>query len=157
MSVKFFLIITLCLSFLSSPVAFAQSDEINTESGVTLLPFPQTDEDNIENAIDSPYYTFPIMLIIHPDIAKETIIKWREEGVNYFLGRIVQLLASVIGSLAVLMMSYGGLIMMLSMGNEERYTKGKNFIRYSAIGLVFSLSAYLLVLAVQQIIKGIYA
>jgi hypothetical protein len=124
------------------------------------LPFPSAFAQggvSSEEGIDSPYYTFPLMIIVHPDIAKETVMKWREEGIDYLFRRIVELLASVIGSLTVLVMSYGGLLMMLSMGDEGRYTKGKSLVRYSVIGLVFALSAYVLVLGVELIIQGIYA
>ena len=81
---------------------------------------------------------------------------WIRKGINYFAERIVSILAATAGSFAVLMMAYGGLLMITSAGVDAQITKGKGYLTSAAIGLVFVLGAYLLVITVQLLINGIY-
>ena len=106
--------------------------------------------------LDDAGYTFDVGSITHPGIISSTRRAWQEEGINYVLGRVIQILAGVIGSLSVLMMSFGGFLILSSAGSENQYGKGMNYIKYSLIGLACSLFAYMLVVGVQLIIKNLY-
>lgn len=92
--------------------------------------------------------------IVHPDINPQS---WIRGGINYIFERIIGLLAAVIGGLSVLMMSVGGFLILTSAGVENQVTKGKGYIWGGLKGLVFTLGAYILVTAVQILIKSIYA
>ena len=105
------------------------------------------------NEIQSTDFTFPLDPLINPNIKKSN---WIEKGINYFFERGITILATVAGSVAVLMMSIGGFRMITAAGNETAYKNGKSMILRSGIGLVFVLGAYLLVVTVQLLIKGIY-
>ena len=50
-----------------------------------------------------------------------------------------------IGTWALLAFVYGGVMMIISMGNSEQFTKGKDALVAAVIGLVIALSAYLII------------
>jgi hypothetical protein len=70
------------------------------------------------------------------------------------LGRIISYVMGIIGSLALVMFIYGGATWMLSGGNQERVTKGKNIITWAALGLAIIFTAYALVKFVISAISG---
>ncbi|MFA5360285.1 MAG: hypothetical protein WC349_05045 [Patescibacteria group bacterium] len=61
------------------------------------------------------------------------------------LGKVINSIMGIIGSLALVMFIYGGAIWMLSAGNQEQVTKGKNILIWAAVGIVIIFSAYALV------------
>lgn len=61
------------------------------------------------------------------------------------LGKIINSVLGIIGSLALVMFIYGGATWMLSGGNQEQVTKGKNILIWAAAGLVIIFTAYALV------------
>ena len=107
--------------------------------------------------LDSPGFTFNVSSITFEGIDGSVRQQWIRGGVDYFFGRAVSLLASLIGTAAVLMMSVGGFLMLSSAGNESQYEKGKNFVKFSLIGLAVALSAYILVTLVQLLVVSLYA
>lgn len=106
--------------------------------------------------IDSPTFMFDLSAITHEAIEGSTRQSWIRGGVNYFFERVIGFLATVIGSLAVLMLVVGGFLMLSSGGNETQYEKGKNYAKYALIGLGITLLAYVMVNLVQLLIKSIY-
>jgi hypothetical protein len=107
--------------------------------------------------IDSPSFMFDLSSVTHEAIEGTTRQGWIRQGINYFFERIIGFLATVIGSLAVLMLSVGGFLMLSSAGNETQYEKGRNYAKYALIGLGVTLMAYVMVSLVQLLIKSIYA
>lgn len=67
------------------------------------------------------------------------------QGIPTFLGNIINYTMGIIGSLALVMFIFGGLTWMLSGGNQERVTKGKNIIIWATLGLAIIFTAYALV------------
>ena len=67
------------------------------------------------------------------------------EGIPTLLGRIISSVLGVIGSLALVMFIYGGATWMLSGGNQEKVTKGKQILIWATLGLVIIFTAYALV------------
>lgn len=61
------------------------------------------------------------------------------------LGKIINSVLGIIGSLALVMFIYGGVSWMLSGGNQEQVTKGKNILIWATAGLVIIFTAYALV------------
>lgn len=108
-------------------------------------------------SLDDSGFMFDLTPITHESIAGSTRQGWIRQGINYIFERIVNVLAATIGGLSVLMMSYGGFLILSSAGNENQSQQGKNYIKYSIIGLAFALGAYVLVNAVQLLIRSIYA
>ena len=58
------------------------------------------------------------------------------------IGKVIDSILGVVGSLALLMFVYGGLIWMTSSGNAEKVEKGRSILVWSAIGLAVIFSAY---------------
>jgi hypothetical protein len=61
------------------------------------------------------------------------------------IGKIIDKVLGVVGSLALLMFIYGGFTWMLAGGNAEAVTKGKNILIWATIGLIVIFSSYALV------------
>jgi TRAP-type C4-dicarboxylate transport system permease small subunit len=60
------------------------------------------------------------------------------------IGKIINSVLGVVGSLALLMFIYGGLTWMTSSGNQEKVKKGRDIILWSAIGLMVVFLSYTL-------------
>lgn len=125
----------------SEPHALAQTGDIGSEHFKFRL--------GGSPGADDPQQTG----IIHKEISQ---VDWREQGINYILSRIITIMAATAGSVAVLMMMIGGVLILISAGDQTRYDQGKSMILRAAIGLLFVFGAYVLVTAIQLIIKGIY-
>ncbi len=78
----------------------------------------------------------------------------KSEGIPTLLGKIINSVLGIIGSLALVMFIYGGASWMLSGGNQEQVTKGKNIIIWAAIGIVIIFTAYAIVKFVLTTVTG---
>jgi hypothetical protein len=58
------------------------------------------------------------------------------------IGKVINSVLGVVGSIALLMFVYGGLIWMTSAGSPEKIKNGQDILVWSAIGLVVIFSAY---------------
>ncbi|MFA5886627.1 MAG: pilin [Patescibacteria group bacterium] len=61
------------------------------------------------------------------------------------IGKIIDSVMGVVGSIALLMFVYGGLVWMTSSGNAEKIKQGEGILMWSAIGLAVVFSSYALV------------
>src|SRR3989338_6863736 len=66
-------------------------------------------------------------------------------NIPQFLGQIISYALGIIGSLALVMIIYGGATWMLSRGNDEMIKKGKSTIVWAAFGLAVIFTSYALV------------
>ena len=96
-----------------------------------------------QGAIGGPGVTEPVQLP-NPLTGKTTFDE-KTEGIPTLLGRVINAILGIVGSLALVMFIYGGIIWMTSSGNAEQVTKGKNIVIWATIGLVVIFSAYALV------------
>ena len=96
-----------------------------------------------QGAIGGPGVTKPVQLP-NPLTGKTTFDE-KTEGIPTLLGRVINAILGIVGSLALVMFIYGGIIWMTSSGNAEQVTKGKNIVIWATIGLVVIFSAYALV------------
>lgn len=58
------------------------------------------------------------------------------------IGKVINAVLGVVGSLALLIFVYGGLIWMTSSGSAEKIKQGRDTLLWAAIGLVVIFSAY---------------
>lgn len=72
-------------------------------------------------------------------------------GAIYFIIKLIELLTKIIGSFALLVFIAGGLVMMISHGNAQLQTKGKQMILYSLLGIVVAFSSLIIVTFVQSL------
>lgn len=70
------------------------------------------------------------------------------------VGRVINSILGVVGSLALVMFVYGGLIWMTSSGSAEKVKKGRDILIWAVIGLLIIFSAYGLV---RFVIQGVGA
>ena len=70
------------------------------------------------------------------------------------IGRVINSILGIVGSLALVMFIYGGLIWMTSSGSSDKVKQGRDIILWAAIGLVIIFSAYGLV---RFVIQGVGA
>lgn len=70
--------------------------------------------------------------------------------VRLLFARVISAALSIVGSLALLMFVYGGVLWMTSRGETKQVTKGKDTIMWATLGLVIIFSAYTLVSALIQ-------
>ncbi len=103
--------------------------------------------------LKSEDFMFNLGTITHGDIQEQN---WIRKGINYLFERAITIMAATVGSVAVLMMSVGGFLMLASAGRQEMYDKGKSLIWKAVIGIIFVLGAYILVTTIQLLIKSIY-
>lgn len=139
----------LALSFIAFAFFLFSGSELQIPKAQAANPLPA------EN-IDSEAFRFDLSSVTHQNLEGSTRQNWIRRGVNYFFERIIGFMAAVIGTLSVLIASYGGFLMLSSAGNENSYENGKNYVKYALIGLVVTLSAYILVNLVQLLIRSIY-
>lgn len=66
------------------------------------------------------------------------------------IGNVIKQVLGIVGSLALVMFIYGGIVWMTSAGSSEKVEKGKNIIVWAVIGLVVIFSSYALVKFVIQ-------
>lgn len=64
------------------------------------------------------------------------------------IGNIIKAVLSIVGSLALLMFVYGGVIWITSFGESKRVEKGKTIVTWTVLGLALIASAYVIVNAV---------
>ena len=69
------------------------------------------------------------------------------------IGKIINAVLGVVGSLALLMFVYGGLTWMTSSGSQEKVKKGRDIIVWSAIGLAIIFASYGLVRVLLNYVK----
>ena len=78
-----------------------------------------------------------------------------ETDVRVILGRVISAALSIVGTLALLMFVYGGVLWMTSRGDSKQVTKGKDTITWAILGLVIIFASYTLVNAlIVGITKG---
>ncbi|MCK4554394.1 hypothetical protein KAU19_05550 [Candidatus Parcubacteria bacterium] len=71
------------------------------------------------------------------------------------IGRIINAVLGIVGSIALAMFIYGGFTWMTSSGNSEKVQKGKDILIWAALGLVVIFASYALVnFVIFTAIKG---
>jgi glucose uptake protein GlcU len=62
-----------------------------------------------------------------------------------FVARFYVVGLSIVGSIALVFLIYGGYVIMISRGNPEELNKGKSYIYYSLAGLFLAVFGYLFI------------
>jgi len=75
-----------------------------------------------------------------------------ETKINDIISFITDLILYASGSIAVLMLIFGGITYIGSLGNQERTERAKKIIKYAAIGLFSVILAYAVVTNVIDLI-----
>jgi uncharacterized membrane protein required for colicin V production len=75
-------------------------------------------------------------------------------AVQGLIGKIINAVLGLVGSVALAMFIYGGVLWMTAAGSNERVQKGKDVILWATIGLVVIFSAYAIIRFVLMALKG---
>jgi len=67
------------------------------------------------------------------------------DSIPALIGRVITAVLGVVGSIALLMVIYGGFTWMLAAGNSEKIKKGRDIIVWAMLGLVVIFTSYALV------------
>ncbi len=67
----------------------------------------------------------------------------------------VKAILGLVGSLALIMFVYGGLVLLTSAGNPEKVTKGKTIMINALIGIVIVFTSYMIIQFTLSALKGI--
>jgi len=71
--------------------------------------------------------------------------KTKEVDLPVLIGKGIKLLMQVIGTIALLMFVYGGLLWMVSAGNTEKTKKAMDIMLWAGLGVIVILSSYAIV------------
>lgn len=70
------------------------------------------------------------------------------------IGNVIKVVLGIVGSLALIIFIYGGLMWMTSSGNTERIKKGRDTLVWAAIGLMVIFGSYTVInFVIQSITK----
>lgn len=70
------------------------------------------------------------------------------------IARIIQAFLGILGVLLLGYIIYGGSLIFMSGGSEDKIAEGKKVIQHAVVGLVITLSAYSITLLVSRLVQG---
>lgn len=70
-----------------------------------------------------------------------------------FFGRLITTLMGILGSIALVMFIYGGILYMIDLGNSDNATKAKHIVVWTALGLAVIFSSYAILKIVFEAVK----
>ncbi len=71
--------------------------------------------------------------------------KLETDSIPQLIGRIIEVILQIVGTVALIMFIYGGLLIMTSEGKSDRYYRGMKTMLWSALGTVTIFASYALV------------
>lgn len=80
-----------------------------------------------------------------PEGIKERLNPLDIESVSVLIGRLIKIFMQIVGSIALLMFIYGGVLWMIDAGNSEKQKLAMKIIVWSSLGIVVILASYILV------------
>lgn len=93
-------------------------------------------------------FLLTVMLAPRMTQAVELINPLGETDPRLLIGRLIQAVLSIVGSIALLMFVYGGVLWITSMGESQRVEKGKKILVWAVLGLAMIAASYVVVNAV---------
>lgn len=90
---------------------------------------------------------FAGVVVMFPGAAHATTLinPLGETDVRLIFGRVISGALSIVGSFALLMFVYGGVLWLTSRGDQKQITKGKDTLTWATLGLVIIFGSYILV------------
>ncbi len=93
------------------------------------------------------YVLLAAVLVVLPQLALAATLSnpLGTTNIRTVIGRIIQAILGVTGSIALLMFVYGGFLWLISGGSPEKVKKGKDAMKWAIFGLVVIIGAYMIV------------
>lgn len=85
--------------------------------------------------------------------AKSGLNPMNFSSITGVVGRLIYILLSIIGSIALVLYIYAGILWMTAAGTAERIATAKNILIWTSLGVVVTLSSYIIVNYVFGILK----
>jgi len=82
-------------------------------------------------------YTLPAKAISLPDPLNET-------DPNKIIGSIINSILGLVGTIALLMFIYGGVTILISLGNDTKIKQGRDTMLWASLGLLIIFGSYAL-------------
>ena len=143
-------IITLIIVFCNfSYIAFAGDPATTHEQGQAagMSEYPQAP--SMESFDVSQYLKINEGQTYLDDSTKED--SQQQVALGKFIVDIISLITKIVGSLALLVIITGGITLMISTGNQNLQTKGKEMIKFAIMGLIFTFMSLIIVTFVQSL------
>jgi hypothetical protein len=127
-------------------------------TGLTLLVCSLVFQTNLVMAARAPILPTATIDHLFPPPAPATVDGKTTSQEQYFGGvflpTITKTVISLSGSLAILFIIYGGIMILTAYGNDEKVKKGRTTVQYAIVGLLISILAYAIVTIVSSINIG---
>jgi len=97
------------------------------------------------------FVVFPVLAVTttDPNLSVDSVVSLNNPlasaGVTtpqQLIGKIISAVLGVIGSIALLMFIFGGLVWMTAGGNEKKVSQGRDILMWAAIGLIIIFISY---------------
>lgn len=75
-------------------------------------------------------------------------------SVQGLITNMINAVLSIVGAVALAMLIYGGVLIMISGGEQERYDSGKKTITYAVVGLIVVILSYSIMKFIVSAITG---
>lgn len=80
--------------------------------------------------------------ILEEGVGKNFTTNVSEDTLYETIGKMVNVVLSLVGILLIILIVYGGFLWMGAQGNEEQVAKAKGYIKNAIIGIIITLMAY---------------
>ncbi len=124
---SFFVALTICITLMGSGFVVHADSNVSPCDPTQPTPCQPSDNPSISGTIT----------LSNPlgDVSDPRVI----------IGNIIKTVLGIVGSLALVLFIYGGLMMMTSAGNSDRVSKGRNTLVWATIGLLVIFGSYTIV------------
>ncbi len=108
---------------------------------------------NAKTVFGAIFFVLFLLLVVSPVAAEQPDIaglqNFEQSGsglattdIRVLIGNIIRIFLGLLGTIAIVLVLYGGFLWMTAAGNEEKIEKAKKILTNAAIGLAIVLSAY---------------
>lgn len=87
-----------------------------------------------------------VLLALPMAVAAQSMRPLGSVTLQIIIGRVVNTILGVLGSLSLVMFMYGGIVWMTAAGNDEKIKKAKSTIVYAVLGLIVTFLSYNIVM-----------
>ncbi|TAL50730.1 hypothetical protein EPN81_01985 [Patescibacteria group bacterium] len=102
------------------------------------------------------FFSLIAFLVLLPSLASAAVLTNPLEttNINEVIGRLIQTVLGITGSVALLMFVYGGFLWLISAGVPDNVKKGKEVMKWASLGLVVIVGAYAIVKAIVSALES---
>ncbi|HAU65788.1 TPA: hypothetical protein DCW61_00395 [Candidatus Uhrbacteria bacterium] len=103
-------------------------------------------------------FLFSLLLLPSTSFAAVLTNPLYTTDIREVIARIIQAILGITGAVALLMFVYGGFLLLISGGENEKIKKGKETMKWAVLGLAVIIGAYMIVSTIINALeKGVVA